>query len=45
MKTVNIKIKNNDKKKIIVARKLSNEDIMLMLNLTKTKNHMMKKTD
>ena len=42
---MNIKIKNNDKRKIITAKKLSSKDIMLMLNLIKTKNHMMKKTN
>ena len=45
MKTVNTKIKNNDKRKIIIVRKFSNKDIILMLNLTETKNHMMKKTN
>ncbi len=43
MKNVNIKIKNNDKEKMIAAKKLSNEDIMLILNFVKTKNLMMKK--
>ena len=42
---MNTKIKNNDKKKIIAARKLSSKDIMLMLNSAETKNHMMKKID
>ena len=45
VKMMNIKIENNDKKKIIAARKLFNENIMLMLNLAETKTHMMKKTD
>ena len=40
---MNIKIKNNDKEKMIVARKLFNKDIMLILNFIKIKNHMMKK--
>ena len=44
MKIVNIKIENNNKEKVITARKLSSKDIILTLNLTKTKNYMMKKT-
>ena len=43
MKTMNTKIENNNKKKMIIVRKLSSENIILMLNLTKTKNHMIKK--
>ena len=45
MKIMNTKIENNSKRKIIIVRKLFNENIMLMLNLTETKNHMMKKID
>jgi hypothetical protein len=43
MKTVNIKIENNSKEKVIIVRKLFNKDIILTLNLVKIKNHMMKK--
>ena len=43
MKTMNTKIKDNDKEKMIVMRKLLSKDIMLMLNLIKIKNHMIKK--
>ncbi len=43
VKTVNIKIKDNDKEKIIMMRKLFSEDIVLMLNSAETKNYMMKK--
>jgi len=45
MKTVNTKIRDNDKEKIIATRKLLSKDIMLMLNSTETKNLMMKETD
>ncbi len=45
MKTVNMKIEDNDKKKIIVIKKFFSKDIILMLNLAETKTHMMKKTD
>ena len=45
IKTVNIKMKNNDKKKMIAVRKLLSKNIVLMLNSAETKNHMMKKTD
>jgi hypothetical protein len=45
MKTVNTKIENNDKKKMIIIRKLFNENIMLMLNSAETKNLMMKETN
>jgi hypothetical protein len=44
MKIVNIKIENNNKEKVIIARKLSSKDIILTLNLAETKNHMIKKT-
>ena len=43
VKIVNTKIRNNDKRKVIEMRKLLSEDIMLILNLTETNNHMMKK--
>ena len=42
---MNTKIENNDKKKMIAARKLFNENIVLTLNSAETKTHMMKKTD
>ena len=45
VKTVNTKIEDNDKKKMIATRKLFNEDIVLMLNSAEMKTHMMKKTD
>ena len=45
VKIMNMKMKDNDKEKIIAARKLFSEDIMLILNSAKTKNHMMKETD
>ena len=45
MKTMNTKKRDNDKKKIITARKLFSRDIVLTLNSAETKNHMMKKTD
>src|SRR6266487_7162602 len=45
MKTMNTKIKDNDKEKMIVTRKLFSKDIMLILNLTETKNLMIKETD
>ena len=44
VKIVNTKIENNDKEKVIIARKLLNRDIILTLDFAKTKNHMMKKT-
>ena len=43
IKIVNTKIENNNKEKVIIARKLSSKDIILTLNLAKTKNYMMKK--
>jgi len=42
MKTVNTKIEDNDKEKMIMTRKLFSKDIVLMLNLTETKNLMIK---
>ena len=45
VKTVNTKIENNDKRKMIAARKFFNKNIMLMLNSVEIKTHMMKKTD
>ena len=42
---MNTKIKNNNKKKMITARKFFNENIVLMLNSAEIKTHMMKKTD
>ena len=45
IKTVNTKIKNNDKKKMIAARKLLSKDIILMLNSVEIKTLIMKKTD
>ena len=45
VKTVNTKIENNDKKKMITARKFLSRDIVLTLNSAETKTHMMKKTD
>ena len=44
MKTINTKIENNDKK-IIIVRKFFNKNIMLMLNSTEMKTHMIKKTN
>ena len=44
MKIVNTKIEDNDKEKVIVARKLSSKNIVLTLDFAKIKNHMMKKT-
>ena len=43
VKIVNTKIENNDKEKVIVARKLFSKDIVLTLDFAKAKNHMMKK--
>ena len=43
VKTINIKIRNNNTEKVIVARKLSSKDIILTLDFAKAKNHMMKK--
>ncbi len=43
MKIMNIKIEDNNKKKIIIIKKFLNEDIILMLNSVKIKNHMIKK--
>ncbi len=40
---MNIKIKNNNKEKIIIIRKLLNKNIILILNLIKIKNLMIKK--
>ena len=45
IKIMNIKIKDNNKKKIIMIRKLFSRDIIFILNLVKIKTHMMKKTD
>ena len=45
VKMMNTKIENNNKKKIITARKLFNKNIVLMLNSIEMKIHMMKKTD
>ena len=45
VKTMNTKIKDNDKEKMIAVRKLLSEDIILMLNSVETKTHMIKKTD
>ena len=41
---MNIKIEDNDKKKMIAAGKFLNRDIMLTLNLAEMKTHMIKKT-
>jgi len=45
MKIMNTKMRDNSKKKMITARKLLNENIVLILNSAEIKNHMMKKTD
>jgi len=45
IKTVNMKIEDNDKRKMIAARKLLSKDIILILNSAEIKTHMMKKTD
>ena len=45
VKMMNTKIENNDKKKIITAKKFLNENIILILNSAETKTHMMKKTN
>ena len=45
VKTVNTKMRNNSKRKMIAARKLFSEDIVLTLDSAEAKNHMMKKTD
>ena len=45
VKMMNTKIEDNDKKKMIAARKLLSKDIVLMLNSAEIKTHMMKKTD
>jgi len=45
VKTVNTKIKNNDKRKMIAARKLLSRDIILTLNSAEIKTHIMKKTN
>ncbi len=45
MKTVNTKIEDNNKEKMIITRKFLSKDIMLILNLIKTKNLMMKETN
>ena len=45
VKMMNIKIENNDKRKMIAARKFFSKDIVLMLNSAEIKTHMMKKTD
>ena len=44
VKIVNTKIGSNDKEKVIAARKLFSEDIILILDFAEAKNHMMKKT-
>ena len=43
MKIVNIKLKEKAKDKIIIIKKLLDEDIMLTIDLIKTKNLLMKK--
>jgi hypothetical protein len=43
MKIINTKIENNNKEKVILARKLFNKNFILILNFTKIKNHMIKK--
>jgi hypothetical protein len=43
MKIVNTKIEDNNKEKIIIARKFSSKDIILTLNLAKIKNYIIKK--
>src|SRR5437667_6177589 len=45
MKTMNMKIKNNNKKKMIIIRKLFSRNIILMLNSAETKILMIKKID
>ena len=45
VKTINTKIKNNNKEKMIITRKFFNKNIMFMLNSAEMKTHMMKKTD
>ncbi len=40
-----MKIEDNDKRKMIAARKLLSKDIILILNSAEIKTHMMKKTD
>ena len=45
MKTVNTKIENNNKKKMITARKFFNKNIVFILNSVEIKTHMMKKTN
>src|SRR5438034_6029018 len=44
IKIVNTKIEDNNKEKVIIARKLSSKDIILTLDLAKTKNYIVKKT-
>ncbi len=43
MKTVNTKIKNNNKEKMIIIKKLSNKNIIFILNSIEIKNLMIKK--
>ena len=45
IKTMNMKIKDNNKRKMIAARKLFSRDIILTLNSAEMKTYMMKKTD
>ena len=40
---MNTKIRNNNKEKIIITRKIFNENIVFMLNSIEIKTHMMKK--
>ena len=42
---MNTKIENNDKRKMIAARKFFSKDIVFILNSVEMKIHMMKKTD
>ena len=45
VKIINIKIRNNNKEKMITTRKFFNKNIVLILNSAETKTHMMKKTN
>ena len=45
VKIMNTKIEDNDKKKIIAARKFLSKNIVLILNSAETKIYMIKKTD
>ena len=42
---MNTKIENNNKKKMITARKFFNKNIVFILNSVEIKTHMMKKTN